>query len=291
VFVTIAGLTRPRARFAARLRDEQGYTLIELLVTMAAGLVVLAGLVTVLTVTLQQTTRTFTLSDATENARNVVAHIEDELHSACLTNGVTPIQGGGSNGTQDSDANDLVFVSQFGTSANPTPVEHKITYSPTNGTLTEYTYPLSTGSPSDPTGWLFSATPTNSAGKRLLANVAPLYQASTKTYIPIFQYFAYEPYTDANGNTDTMLMDGTSSVPGTTTLPNPDPLPTTSGLSATNAAAAAEVQLNFVVGASGGNNENTNLVDTNDPVTDAIVLRFTPPADTSDGGSTPGPCA
>ncbi len=278
------------ARVAARLRGEQGFTLVELLVTMVAGLVVMAGLGTVLTVTLQQTTRTFTLSDATENARTVVTYIENELHSACLTADVTPIQGGGSNGSQVSDANDLVFVSQYGTSASPTPVEHKITYSAANRTLTEYTYSLISGN--DPSSWIFATTPTIAAGKRLLANVAPIYQQSTSSNIPIFQYFAYEPYTDVNGNTDEMLMDGTSSVPGTSSVSNPDPLPTSpSGLSQTNAASTAEVMVNFLVGATGGNQENTSLGDTYDPVTDSIVLRFTPPADSAGSGATFGPCA
>ena len=40
---------------------------------------------------------------------------------------------------------------------------------------------------------------------------------------------------------------------------NPDPLPTSpSGLSQTNAASTAEVMINFLVGATGGNQENTN---------------------------------
>jgi prepilin-type N-terminal cleavage/methylation domain-containing protein len=282
-------LTRRSTRLAAGLRRDEGFTLIELLVTMAAALVVMAGLGTVLTVTLQQTTRTFTLSDATENAGTVLTYMENELHSACLTSGVTPIQGGGSDNSQVSDANDLVFVSQYGTSANPTPVEYKISYSPTAGTLTQYAYALTSGD--DPTNWVFSSTPTNTAGKRLLANVAPIYNKATSSNVPVFQYFAYEPYTDVNGNTDMMLMDGTSTVPGTSTVSNPDPLPTTSGLSATNAASTAEVMINFVVGATGGNQENTTLTDTTDPVTDAIVLRFTPPANSAGSGTTFGPCA
>ena len=287
--MTLTSVTTRLARIAARARREQGYTLIELLVTMAAGLVVIAGLGTVLTVTLQQTTRTFTLTDATENARTALAHIENELHSACLTTGITPIEGG-ANGTQVSDANDLVFVSVFGTSASPTPVEHKITYSASNGTLTEYNYALTGGN--DPSTWTFSSTPSNPSGQRLLANVGPIYNQSTNTNTPVFQYFAYEPYTDVNGNTDMMLMDGTSSIPGTSSVSNPDPLPTSpSGLSQTNAASTAEVMINLQVGATGGNMENTNLSNTTDPVTDAIVLRFTPPANSSGSGATFGPCA
>jgi type II secretory pathway pseudopilin PulG len=277
------------SRLARRLDAEDGFTLVELLVAMTAGLVVLAGVVTVISVALQQTTYTFTRVDATERARTMLAHVGDELHSACLVNGVTPIQGG-AQGSQVSDANNLVFVSQYGTSANPTPVEHKITYNATAGTLTEYTYAV-TGS--DPTKWVFASTPTNANGRLLLNHVAQIRTTgSTPTTLPVFQYFAYEPYTDVNGNPAMMLLDGTSAVPGTTALPNPDPLSVTpSGLSASDASDTAEVLVNLLVGAQGGNFENTNLKSAMDPVTDSLVLRFTPPPNAAQDPSDFGPCA
>jgi type II secretory pathway pseudopilin PulG len=285
--MTRVRLTGRFARIAGRLRRDEGFTLIELLVTMSAAMVVMAALGTILTVTLRTTTETFTKMDATENARTALAHIEDELHSACIDSGVTPIEGGAT-GTLDSDANDLVFVSQFGTSASPTPVEHKITFNATNDSLTEYTYALATGA--DPSNWTFSSTPTLAAGKLLLNNVVPIYNSAKSQNIPIFQYFAYEPYTDVNGNSDMMLMDGSSSVPGTTSVPNPDPL--TVPLSSSNAALTAEVMINFVAGATGagGDLENTHLSDTGDPVTDSIVLRFTPPPNQAGSGTSVGPC-
>ena len=279
----------PRKVFA-RLGSEHGFTLVELLAAMAAGMVVMAGVVTVITVTLRQTSYTFTRVDATERARTALTRIEDELHSACLVNAVTPIQGG-AQGSQVSDANNLVFVSQYGTSATPTPVEHKITYSPTAHTLTEYTYTI-TGSPSNPSQWVFSSTPTSAAGRRILTNVSQIPIPSSSNLTPAFQYFAYEPYTDVNGNPAMMLMDGSSTVPGTSSLPNPYPLPVTpSGLSATNAALTSEVMVNLLVGPAGGSMENTNLSNTADPVTDSIVLRFTPPPDSAGGSATFGPCA
>jgi prepilin-type N-terminal cleavage/methylation domain-containing protein len=272
-------------RMSARLRRQEGFTLVELLAAMAAGLVVVGGLVTVLSVTLQQTSDTFTRVDATERARIALTRIENELHSACLVNGVTPIEGG-AQGSQDSDANDLVFVSQYGTSANPTPVEHKVTYSAANHTLTDYSYAVTGGT--DPTKWVFASTPTNAAGQLLLTNVGQIQSPKVQ---PVFQYFAYEPYTDQNGNQAMMLMDGSTPVPGTSSLPNPDPLSTSAGLSQTDAANTAEVVVNLLVGAAGGGFENTSKSGTSDPVTDSIVLRFTPPADAAGAGTTFGPCS
>jgi len=101
------------------------------------------------------------------------------------------------------------------------------------------------------------------------------------------KYDVGEPYTDVNGVTDEMLMDGSRVVPGTTSLPNPDPLPTTSGLSPSDAAQAAEVLINLNVGADANKGEfgagvNTNLET--DTITDSIVFRFTPAPD--EAGST-----
>jgi type II secretory pathway pseudopilin PulG len=283
-------MTSIASRLSQRLRREDGFTLIELLVTMMAGIVVLGGVVTVISVALQQTTYTFTKADATERARTMLARVGDELHSACLVNGVTPIEGG-AQGSQVSDANSLVFVSQFGTSASPTPVEHKITYNSATGNLTEYTYAVTGGS--DPTNWAFSSTPTNAAGRLLLNHVTRIQTTgSNPTLLPVFQYFAYEPYTDVNGNQAMMLLDGSAPVPGTTALPNPDPLSVTpSGLSPANAASTAEVMVNLLVGAQGGTFENTNLSSASDPVTDSIVLRFTPPPNAAGASTTFGPCA
>jgi Tfp pilus assembly protein PilW len=271
---------RQRALDAARLED--GFTLIELLVVMVAGIVVISALFTILDVTLRSTTRTFTRVDATQRSRTTFERLENELHSACLTSGVTPIEGGGANGSQDSDANNLVFVSQYGTSANPSPVEHKITFSSGAGTLTDYTYAVTGGSSPN---WTFASVPTPAAGTPLLNNV------SANGNTPVFQYFAYEPYTDTSGNADMMLMDGSTAIPGTSAFTNPYPLPTASGLSVSDAATTAEVKISLVVGASGGSNENTALTDTTAPVSDSVVLRLTPAANQSGGTSTFGPCA
>ncbi|HUO74461.1 MAG TPA: type II secretion system protein [Solirubrobacteraceae bacterium] len=272
------------ARATTLAHDEQGFSLVELMVAVAAGIVVMAALFTILQVTLLQTSRTMTKVSATQRARTALETIENELHSACIASQETPIQGGAS-GSQQSDDNNLVFVSQYGAALTPVPIEHKITFDSTSGTLKEYTYSVSGTNPSN---WVFSSTPTSSAGKVLLTNV----QASGTT--AAFQYFAYEPYTDSNGNTDMMLMDGSSPVPGTAAVPNPDPL--TTPLSVNDASQTAEIILTFKVGGDVastevGSNLNTNLSDTWATVTDSIVLRFVTTPNQLGSNATFGPCA
>jgi prepilin-type N-terminal cleavage/methylation domain-containing protein len=272
--------TRPRTS----LRCERGFTLVELLVAMALGIVVVSAVITTLNVTMAEATRTFTMIDATQRARPTLAKLQSELASACLTSGITPIEAG-------STANSLIFLSAFGNAAQPTPIEHDITFSSSSGNLTDAVYAVTGGSAPD---WTFSSTP--------YATTTLLTAVSQSGTTPVFQYFAYQQapngsggyYTDGAGNPYMMLLDGTSSVPGTSPAvipaasPLSDALP--SGLSAVNAQAAAEVMITMRIGASGGPDENTTISGASLNVTDSIVLRLTPPPNNAESGATFGPC-
>ena len=123
-----------------RETDQAGFTLIELLVKIAASMVVLFALTTILIVTLHQTQRTFTRVDATRQGRTALATVENELHSACV-GGSAPIQAG-------SDADSLQFLSFTGTSAAPTPVWHQLTFDPSEHTLVDARYGVTGAGPS-----------------------------------------------------------------------------------------------------------------------------------------------
>jgi prepilin-type N-terminal cleavage/methylation domain-containing protein len=272
-------LTAVRTRLGTARPAEHGFTLVELLVSMAAGLVVLFGLVSIMIVTLHQTQRTFTTVDATRRARTALANIENELHSACIA-GQAPIEGVTAGGVTESDASDLVFLSYFGDVANPTPIWHQLTFNSTAGTLIDTTYNVTGTAPDWTQGTLIART-------TLLTNVSQL--GTT----PVFQYYAYTAeYTDSAGNVYWIIPDGTNAVPITGTVPASAPLSTSSGLSASDAGNTVEVVINMSVGASGGLS-NTSLTAVNDPVTDSISLRLTTPPDYVQSGATQagyGPC-
>jgi prepilin-type N-terminal cleavage/methylation domain-containing protein len=259
-----------------RLGSESGFTLVELMVAMVAGVVVLLALGTIMDVTLRETTRSFTLVDATERARPVLEQIENQLHSGCFADEETPIQAG-------SGPNALIFMDAAGDSTTPTALWNEIDYNPApTSTLTESTYStiysVVNGEPNWARGTLISS-------KVLLTNVAR--NGST----PVFQYFAYQvaPGTDAAGNQYEILPDGTSPIPGTSTTEY-SPLDPGASLSSTDASTAAEVMINLTVGPGGHANENTNLANTGQSVSDIVTFRFTPAANHVGDGATFSPC-
>jgi Tfp pilus assembly protein PilW len=157
-----------------RLRDEGGFTLVELLVGLMAGMVVASGLFTVLDVTLEQTTRTFSRVDATQRARTALERIETSMHSACVQNRVVPIR-------QGSTSTAVNFFSAYGSGVELTPVYHTIAYNSGNATLTDTTYASVTG---DAPNWLPSGATSTTT---LLTNVAAV------PGVNVFRYFSAGP--------------------------------------------------------------------------------------------------
>lgn len=155
------------------LRDERGFTLTELLVTMMVGLIVLGAIVTLVTVTARSSGRISERVAANQLARPTMARVMNELHSACISPGLAPILTGST-----SDA--ISFIHGTGSSVAPTPVKRSIAVSGA-GVMTDTTYAKTGGTAPD---WTFSSTP--SSTYQLLENVGQV--GST----PIFRYYAYE---------------------------------------------------------------------------------------------------
>jgi type II secretory pathway pseudopilin PulG len=263
---------------ALRLRTggSAGFTLIEMVVAMAAGIVVLFALSAVMISVLHQTQRTFTRVDATRQARTALSTIENELHSSCV-GANNPIQAG-------STADSLAFVTFYGTSANPTPVWHQLTFNASAGTLVDTGYNVTGAAPDWVQGTTVLSTNT------LLTNAARL-TGNT----PVFQYYAYQSAgTDAKGNIYWVIPDGNDANPLTNTVVPAAALDTSSGLSQNDAGNTVEVVINLAVGATSQSlNAPVSNTSADDPVTDAISLRLTtPPNDVPAGSNSDGygPC-
>jgi prepilin-type N-terminal cleavage/methylation domain-containing protein len=266
------------ARLASKAREDDGFTLVELLVAMAAASVVLISLILILVSTSDQAQLTTTRIAATRETRAALSTIENELHSACVGTGTTqnlaPVEPG-------SDGSSLRFVSYTGPSINPTPTWHVLSYNGTNGTLTDSSYSV-TGTNGL---WTPASQPTSTT--TLLAEV------STQAGTPMFQYFAYQAYPIANSTNDYWTIpDGTDALPnGTTPTAAPEQVPLTSG-SDGSAGATVEVLITLVGQADTAYAGQAGLSATADPETDGISLRLSDPPDeapATSGGSY-GPC-
>lgn len=267
------------ARLAARriAGSDDGVTLVELLIVVVTSIVVALALWAIQDLALRQTTRVFARVDATQNARYAMETIENRMHSACVSEGVIPIQSG-------STATSLSFISKYGSAARLTPEKHVITLN-TNGTLTDATYANTAGTAPN---WTFASTPSSTV--TLVDNVAAM--AGT----PVFQYYAYgiardssgNAYVDAANNPYVMLLDGSSTLPGglrtstgasvpVGTMPANSPSTLPVPLSVANARIAAAVKITMVVGAGGKLGTNTRYPQEPISVSNTVVLRLTPP--------------
>lgn len=74
-----------------KVGDERGTTIVELLVGMAMGMIVLAGLSMVIVSTLHGNSRIDARVEATQNARITMTKIIEQLHSACASPRLVPI--------------------------------------------------------------------------------------------------------------------------------------------------------------------------------------------------------
>ncbi len=167
------------------LREQSGFTLVELLMTMIASLVVMTAIVMMTTTALRNQDRINRRVDASQRVRPVLTRVMQELHSACVAPRITPVIGdgtaGGSTGTQ------IKFLSKSDATVSPTPDLHVITLS--GGTLSETVYPATGGAA--PT-WTFSGTPI--AGW----NARPLLTNVSAPPAGVFQYYDF-----VNGQVDT----------------------------------------------------------------------------------------
>ncbi len=152
------------------LRDERGTTLIELMVGMAAGLVILFAISMVLMVSLRESHRVSARVDAVQRARITLSKVMEELHSACIAPQIAPVKEG--TGTS------LTFIHQTGSEVVPKPIRSTISLS--EGKLLQSDTP-STGGTAPEWSW---GSP--SPSRVLMTGIGP-----TPPSANIFTYYTY----------------------------------------------------------------------------------------------------
>lgn len=174
------------------LRGEHGFSLIELLVAMIMGLVISLAAFSILEFTTSDVSRITARAHVTQTGRVALEKLMLQLHSACVSVNVNPIQAKSSGTT-------LKFVSETSplnsnnepTSSFSTVKEHEIIYTPASGkiagTLTEKSR-TSIGLNNATGEYEFnpSETPTET---KLLSGVRQTEREEKK--VPVFQYYRY----------------------------------------------------------------------------------------------------
>jgi Tfp pilus assembly protein PilW len=143
------------------MSDERGFSIVELLVSMGAAMVVMTGVVTLTMTVMHSEARTTNRVDAASRARPAMTRIVQELHSACVTSHIVPVRTG-STGTS------ITFFSKSGSGVGPAPDLHTISLTGSPPKLTDTVTQATPGSIAP--NWDFSGPA--SAPRTLLTNVA-----------------------------------------------------------------------------------------------------------------------
>jgi prepilin-type N-terminal cleavage/methylation domain-containing protein len=170
----------------SRLRDERGFTLIELLVALITSVVVSGAALSILNISMGQTSRIADRVSANQRGRIAMEKIMLELHSSCVAPKTTPVEPG-------SEENKVLIVSDTGSEPSFATVElHKIYLEEEKEKekykLVDASY-LNTGAKQAPE-WEFSGIASNT--QTLLTGVSRSINRETKKAIPVFQYYKYE---------------------------------------------------------------------------------------------------
>ncbi|HEY1778801.1 MAG TPA: prepilin-type N-terminal cleavage/methylation domain-containing protein [Solirubrobacteraceae bacterium] len=266
--MTLLARSRERcARLRARTGAEDGFTLIEVLVAMVAGLIVSAAMGAIVVTSVHLGATTTDRVDANQQGRIALEKIVQQLDSACVANTAAPIISNGATGPVGnpalSDGTHIWFYTAVApgqtvtdtATLNPSLVEIYLS----NGSLKETAYPWAGGTapaPANTNPWYFSWT-TNVTSYTLLPNVAQV--GSTA---PIFQYYGY-----------------TSPVGTLSTTP----YSTSPSLGATNASTTAQVSINFLALPT----DDFNALNRGVQLTDSVVLRLTPASSQANAANAP----
>lgn len=217
---------------------EHGFTLVEMLVAIASGMVVILATLSILDISISQSSRISERVDADQRGRVALEKLMLELHSSCIAFASNPVEPG------STDTN-IKFVSQAGNEAYFTSVtKHEVSLNTATHQLNDASYVSTNTAAELGTSWTFPMTPTST--QPLLTGVFQTELEGGAT-VPVFRYYKYQ-----EGNISTT--------------------PETTPLSELDAKATAEVTVSFTAAPS---SERTNA-DRKVELTNTAVLRYDP---------------
>jgi prepilin-type N-terminal cleavage/methylation domain-containing protein len=267
--------------------DDQGVTLIELLVAMLMALVVSLAAFSILQFTTDDVSRITSRAHVNQTGRVALEKIMLQLHSACVSVNVNPIQLG-------SSETKIKFISETSslnssnepTSSFATVKKHELLYTPPSGkvagTLTEKTW-KSTGTNSSNGEYNFNEAETPTT-KLLLTGIVETTKEGKEA--PIFQYFRYYNSTDAKIKLGEAKLGEIDPTPMTNL--EMETVTTEGKVKTTDAEKVAKVNVGFTLTPE---TQESIIAKGGQPVAleDSAVLRFTPASE--EAGNTNQPCA
>jgi hypothetical protein len=170
----------------SRVREESGFTLMEVLVAATVGFVVLAATLGLLDSTVRLNTGVMAKTDAMQRGRIAMDALTQQLRSqVCLDWNHSAIVAGGT-------ANGVTFYADFSADGK-TPVKRQIVFDPTKHEIRSQLFRSGSTATPPPEG-SYSSTPESTS--LVLENAWNQYDDVKKQDVPFFRYYAYQTGTD-----------------------------------------------------------------------------------------------
>jgi prepilin-type N-terminal cleavage/methylation domain-containing protein len=232
----------------ARPRGERGFTLVEVMIALILGLIVSSATLAIVISSVGLSANYSDRVDANQQGRLALEKMTQALNSSCVTPNQPPILAG-------SSSTSLVFYSAMNDTPGPIPSQITISLPATQPGLFTLSTQTLTGTPPN---WVYTAQAPN------VFTLAPWAAQSgpAGNRIPLFQYYGYT----SGGTISPVAFTLAGGV-----------------LSTAQAAATAEVAINFQVLPSDDWNTTGRPVD----FSDAVVFRVTPPSSSANAANLP----
>lgn len=210
-------------RLNDRLRSQDGFTVVELLVAMVVLGIVVAGSLTLMQVVMRQGRGVIERTDAAQHGRLALDRMTRQIRSQVCRDQFT-------RGLISASPTSLSFYTDLGDGRTTGPSRHTLTYDSAKRRVTETVFLSQTAPPAAPS---YASTPDRNA-VTILEDVVPDTDAA-KNPLPFFTYFAY---------------DTAVSPPAPTRM-----LPSTGPLSPADLPSAAVVRMQFKVRPTGARDD------------------------------------